>query len=111
MTCKIDHNDPDAMPKFLCRVCNPPKRGPVKPTVPTEPVMTADPEVIKHSLRRQRRRLRAEVKKLADELEKFKIARCGKEMIDKAERKWRLAYQELAVVTDKLNDKEEDVAA
>jgi hypothetical protein len=102
--CKLNHDDPDTLPKFLCRVCNPDKSAPVKPTAPTEPVLNVDPEAVKTNMRKRRRRLRAEVKELADELEKFKLARVGKDMIEGAERRWRLAYQELATLTDKLDD-------
>jgi hypothetical protein len=106
VTCKLDHSDPGTLPKTLCRVCNPSKSAP-RPTAPTEPVLNVDPEAVKHNLRKRRRRLRAEVRELSDELEKFKTARVGKDMIEKAERRWRLAYQELASLTDKI----EDVAA
>ena len=109
MTCKLDHSDPDVLPKFLCHACNPSMRSPAVTTVPTEPVLTTDPEAIKHYDRKRRRRLRAQVRELADELEKFKLARVGKDMIAKAERRWQIAYQELAAITDKLDD--EEVAA
>ena len=108
MTCKFDHNDPDVIPKILCRACNPPKDRP-KPTAPTEPVLNVDPEAVKTNMCKRRRRLRAEVRDLSAELDKFKLARVGKDMIEGAERRWRLAYQELATLTDKLDD-QEDVA-
>ena len=103
MTCKIDHNAPNAMPKFLCRMCNS-DRPHAASSTPTEPVLNVNLEAVKHNIRKRRRRLRAEVRELADELEKFKLARVGKDMIEKAERSWQLAYQELAVLTDKLDD-------
>ena len=111
MTCKIDHTASDALPKFLCHVCNPDKSAPVKPTAPTEPVLNVDPEAVKTNMRKRRRRLRAEVRELSDELEKFKLARVGTAMIEKAERRWRLAYQELATLNDKLEDEEDSTCA
>jgi hypothetical protein len=109
--CKLDHSDPDVIPAVLCRVCNPPLK-PIEDrlTKPTEPVLNVNPEAVKTNMRKRRRRLRAEVRELSDELEKFKLARVGKDMIDQAERRWRLAYQELAALNDKLDD-QEDVAA
>ena len=106
MTCKLDHNDPNMIPRIFCRACNP-KDGPIKLAAPTEPVLNVDPEAIKTNMRKRRRRLRAEVRELTAELDKFKLARVGKDMIEGAERRWRLAYQELAVLTDKLDDQAE----
>lgn len=110
--CKINHDDPDAFPKFLCRACNPDKFKPlgIGNHDRSEPVLNVDPELVARNIRKRRRRLRAEVRELSAELEKFKLARVGAGMIEQAERRWRLAYQELAAITDKLDD-EEDVAA
>lgn len=107
MTCKLDHSDPENIPLALCRVCNPRSGAPVKPTVAAEPVLNVDPATVAHNRKKRARRLRAEVRELSDELEKFKLARVGKDMIEKAERRWRLAYQELAMLTDQI----EEVAA
>ena len=100
MLCKIDHTDPENIPAFLCLVCHP--RSAAKPrTVECAPVVaTLKPEDALRYARKRKRRLRAEVKKLSDELEKFKIARVGKDMIEAAESKWRNAYAELALMED-----------
>lgn len=111
MTCKLDHSDPDVIPAVLCRACNPPLK-PLEDRLakPAEPVLNVDPELVTRNVRKRRRRLRAEVRELAEDLEKLKLARVGKDMIAKAERKWQLAYQELAAITDKLDDTEEIAA-
>lgn len=111
MTCKIDHTAPDALPKFLCRVCNPDKSAPVKLTAPTEPVLNVDPEAVKANMRKRRRRLRAEVRELSDELEKFKLARVGKEMLKKADRRLMLAERELGKIEKTLDGEDEQCAA
>ena len=100
MPCKIDHTDPGSIPKFLCLVCNP--RSAAKPRTPecAPIVATLKPEDALRYARKRKRRLRAEVRALADELEKFKIARVGKDMIEAAESKWRNAYAELALMED-----------
>ena len=69
MICKIDHTDPDALPKFLCVACNP--RG-MASLVPREIVM---PEVTEEQkvryARKQMRRIRAEVKQIVGEIDKI----------------------------------------
>lgn len=100
MECKIDHTDPDGLPAFLCRVCNP---GPATAARSVERVAieaTLKPEDALRYARKRRRRLRAEVRALSDELEKFKLAHVGKAMIEDAESKWRNAYAELALTED-----------
>ena len=99
MACKIDHTDPDSLPAFLCRVCNPSTtvaRSVERATIEA----TLKPEDALRYARKRKRRLRAEVKALSDELEKFKIAHVGKDMIEAAESKWRSAYAELALTED-----------
>jgi hypothetical protein len=100
MACKIDHTDPDGLPAFLCRVCNPLPPLAVRSTERTTIEATLKPEDALRYARKRKRRLRAEVKALSDELEKFKIARVGKDMIEAAESKWRNAYAELALMED-----------
>src|SRR5674476_987203 len=100
MPCKIDHTDPDGLPAFLCRVCNPRPVTAARPTECAAITATLKPEDALRYSRRRRRRLRAEVRALADELEKFKIARVGKAMVEAAESKWRNAYAELALMED-----------
>ena len=98
MKCKLDHTDPDDLPAFLCRVCNPATAARSVERVAI--AATLKPEDALRYARKRRRRLRAEVRALADELEKFKIARVGKDMIEAAESKWRNAYAELALTED-----------
>ena len=100
MACKIDHTDPENIPVFLCHACNPRPGTKPPPVVDTLIVATLKPEDALRYARKRKRRLRAEVKKLSDELEKFKIARVGKDMIEAAESKWRNAYAELALMED-----------
>ena len=99
MACKIDHTDPDGLPAFLCRACNPLPLMAARPERVTIEA-TLKPEDALRYARKRKRRLRAEVKALSDELEKFKIARVGKDMIEAAESKWRNAYAELALTED-----------
>ena len=99
MACKIDHTDPENIPALLCLACHP--RQKAKAHTEGAPIVaTLKPEDALRYARKRKRRLRAEVRALADELEKFKIARVGKDMIETAESRWRNAYSELALMED-----------
>lgn len=100
MQCKTDHTDPENIPRALCRVCNP-RSGAKPPSTEAAPIVaTLKPEDALRYARKRKRRLLAEVRVLSDELEKFKLARVGKDMIEAAESKWRNAYAELVLMED-----------
>jgi hypothetical protein len=70
MTCKINHTDPDEVPAYLCRVCNPgkykPTPAPVRmPLTPTDSVAAQTEKFEK----RQARKLRAEAKRLQGQID------------------------------------------
>jgi hypothetical protein len=98
MACKLDHTDPESLPAFLCRACNPLPPLAARSTERVAIEAALKPEDATRYARKRKRRLRAEVKALADELEKFKLARVGKDMIEAAESKWQNAYAELALM-------------
>lgn len=100
MPCKIDHSDPESIPVFLCAICNPRSGTTTRSAEHAAITATLKPEDALRYARKRKRRLRAEVRELAAELEKFKLARVGKDMIEAAESKWRNAYAELALMED-----------
>jgi len=64
MKCKIDHDDAENLPRFLCRTCNPVKAAPkVTEEWPPEEASDAGPRPIAKS---RLRRLRAEERRLSD---------------------------------------------
>jgi hypothetical protein len=94
----MDDDDGLSIPEFLRRKPTPGAKPPSMEEAPV--VATLKPEDALRYARKRKRRLRAEVRALSDELEKFKIARVGKDMIEAAERKWLHAYTELASMED-----------
>jgi hypothetical protein len=99
MPCKIDHSSPENIPVFLCLTCTPRTQPPRSPEhAPL--IATLKPEDAERYARKHRRRLRAEVRELASDLDKLRAGRAGRELIEAAESKWRNAYSELALTED-----------
>ena len=96
MICKIDHTDPDALPKFLCVACNP--RG-MASLVPREIVMpeVTDEQKVRYA-RKKMRRIRAEVKQIVGEIDK--INGRNPPATAQLEDKLAKAYAELAIADD-----------
>jgi hypothetical protein len=70
MTCKIDHTLDDAIPKALCRTCTP--RAVASPVPPTQPADTSSIAVQQERFdKRQKRKLKAEAKRLQTEINKI----------------------------------------
>ena len=75
LECKIDHNEPEALPLDFCRACNPGKFKPFAAAVPSP--LEAEQQAAdlakrtERMDRRKRRKLRAECKRLQDEIDKI----------------------------------------
>lgn len=94
MTCKLDHNDPENIPRAFCRACNPNLRGTIlAPREITLPDVT-DEQKLRYA-RKQKRRLRAEVKQIVGEIDK--INGRNPPVTTQLENKLAKAYADLAL--------------
>jgi hypothetical protein len=71
MTCKINHTDPDEVPAYLCRVCNPEKFERPLVAARAEATPTSVAEQTEKFEKRQARKLRAEAKRMQAEIDKI----------------------------------------
>lgn len=71
MTCKIDHTNSDEVPAYLCRICNPDKFERPLLIARAEATPTSVAEQTERFEKRQRRKLRAEAKRMQIEIDKI----------------------------------------
>lgn len=101
MTCKIDHADPENIPQFLCRVCNPRKSATRDTALAAEDAeleaQAADPkaDALREKIKKRRiRKLSNEIDRMEEKL-KLIIGREPKALIDKLRASIQAAHQEL----------------
>lgn len=96
LNCKLDHADPDVIPVFLCRACNPQLNE--RPAPIPGPDASTPTEAIERLERRRKRQLRAEVKVWRNRVELMKKHKVNPTDLKKAEDTLRKVENDLYLV-------------